>query len=46
MENCKYCDKPAVVLVGKDKTPVCEEHYIVFLKGFMKIVEELVGIFQ
>lgn len=46
MENCRYCDEPAVAKVGKDKTPVCEKHFIIFLKGFEKIIEDLVGMFQ
>jgi len=31
MGKCEYCDKEELVGVGKDNTPVCEEHYNEYL---------------
>ena len=30
--KCKYCGKPELCGVGKENTPVCEEHYNEYLE--------------
>jgi len=48
MIKCGYnnCDKEAIITVGKEQLPLCEEHYIKYLKGMRKLlgkIEELEG---
>lgn len=38
-EKCKYCEKDALVKVGKDSVPLCEEHFIKFLQGARTVLD-------
>jgi len=34
--KCHRCEKEAVVSVGKEKTPLCQEHFDMVLRGVKK----------
>ena len=33
MRKCKYCDEEELCGIDKDNIPVCEKHFIEYLKG-------------
>ena len=41
MRKCAYCGKPELCGVGKDNTPVCEQHFNEYLAGKMAIVKKI-----
>ena len=41
MRKCAYCDKEELVGVGKDNTPVCEEHYNEYLNKAFKPLRDI-----
>jgi len=43
MTKCGYkdCDKEAIIKVGKEQIPLCEEHYIEYLKGMRKLLDKI-----
>lgn len=42
MRKCAYCNKLELCGVGKDNTPVCEEHFNEYLAGKMAIAKKIV----
>ncbi len=42
MTLCSKCKKQAIVMVGKDNTPLCEKHYIMINKYLHKITRKLI----
>lgn len=39
--KCANCKEGAVIKVGKDEVPLCEEHFELFCKGFSKVIENI-----
>ncbi len=42
--TCAHCNKPYICKYGKDKVPLCQEHFDIALKYVAKLVKTVEGI--
>lgn len=40
-KKCNYCEKEPIVRVGSEETPLCEEHFIEFLRGARNVIDKI-----
>lgn len=43
--TCDHCGKPSICRFGKDKVPLCLEHFEIVMEGVGKLMRRLVRMF-